>query len=94
MGPATRGGCKAKCTEANMPCAGCGGRLSTDDLGASMIGALGAIMPTEHDQDTANLLEGLKDPVGALYKYCFSASIIDRGVKIDRKGKRENKRRT
>lgn len=84
MGPATRGGCGAKCAEANMPCGGCGGRLNVPDQGARMIGALGAILPTENDQNTIELLEGLKDPVGALYKYCFSASIVGRGVKAGR----------
>ena len=55
-----------------------------------MIGALGAILPTDHDQDTIELLEALKDPVGALYKYCFSASLIDRGVEV--KGKKAKHR--
>ena len=81
MGPATRGGCGAKCVEANMPCGGCGGMLNVSDQGARMIGALGSILPTD---DTLNMseLEALKDPVGALYKYCFSASLIGRGVKV------------
>ena len=59
-----------------------------------MIGALGALLPMEHDQNTMELLEGLKDPVGSLYKYCLSDSLIEKGVRVDSKGKRGNARRT
>ena len=96
VGPATRAGCKAKCMQANVPCAGCGGRLKVLDQGARMIGALGALLPMEHDQNTMELLEGLKDPVGSLYKYCLSDSLIEKRVRVrvDSKGKRGNARRT
>lgn len=82
MGPATRGGCGARCVEANMPCGGCGGRLNVSDQGARMIGALGAILPADEFL-SLDALEALKDPVGALYKYCFSSSLIGRGVKVE-----------
>lgn len=81
MGPATRGGCGAKCVEANVPCGGCGGRLNVSDQGARMIGALGSILTTD-EPISIGALEALKDPVGALYKYCFSSSLIGRGVRV------------
>jgi F420-non-reducing hydrogenase small subunit len=94
VGPATRGGCEAKCTQANMPCAGCGGRLHTLDHGARMIGALGALLAMEDDKNTLEFLEGLKDPVGSLYRYCFSDSLIGKGVRVDSKGRHGTAKRT
>ena len=95
IGPATRGGCKAKCLQANMPCGGCGGEFNVLDQGARMIGALGALLPMEDDQNRIESLEGLRDPVGSLYRYCFSDSLIGKGVRVDaNKGKRESPKRT
>lgn len=93
MGPATRGGCGAKCPQANASCTGCGGRLSVLDQGARMIGALGSLLPTD-DQDMMKLLEGLRDPVGSLYRYSLSASLIEKGVGfVKGKGKNDNRER-
>lgn len=91
MGPATRGGCEAPCVKANMPCAGCGGRLDVSDQGARMIGALGAILLTDHTQNLNELLGGMKDPAGVLYKYCLAVSLLRKKVKVTSNERKERK---
>jgi len=45
MGPATRGGCKAQCLDANMPCTGCHGPTPNSiDQGAKMMSAVASIL--------------------------------------------------
>ena len=86
MGPATRGGCDAKCLGANMPCTGCGGACpGALEQGSAMISALSTVLgladekAEEYDVDA--VMTQLKDPVGTFYKYALPASIIGRRVK-------------
>ena len=86
MGPATRGGCEARCVNANMPCTGCGGALpGAIEQGSAMISALSTILglaaEKEEGFDFEELLEQLKDPVGTFYKYSLADSIINRRIK-------------
>jgi len=86
MGPATRGGCGARCLEANMPCTGCGGPCpGAMEQGSAMISALSTILglaaEKEEGFDFEELLTQLKDPVGTFYKYSLAGSIINRKVK-------------
>ncbi|HDM66972.1 MAG TPA: oxidoreductase [Thermoplasmatales archaeon] len=87
MGPATRGGCGARCLNANMPCTGCGGALpNSRDQGAKMISALASILGVENEdkmseEEIDKLLEQVVDPVGSFYKYGLPAAIINRKVK-------------
>jgi len=86
MGPATRGGCDARCIKANMPCTGCGGPCpGAIEQGSAMISALSTVLglaaEKEEGFDFDELLEQLKDPVGTFYKYSLAASIINRRVK-------------
>ena len=87
LGPATRGGCNARCLDANMPCTGCGGPTpSSVDQGAKMISSLATILGIENEEkmseeETQKLIDQIVDPVGTFYKYCLPTSLIKRKVK-------------
>jgi F420-non-reducing hydrogenase small subunit len=86
MGPATRGGCDAKCINANMPCTGCGGPCpGVDEQGAAMISALSTVLGIESEKtdgyDPSAFIDQLKDPLGTFYKYALPTSIISRRVR-------------
>jgi len=86
MGIATRNGCGAPCTTANMPCSGCyGAPEGVADQGAAMVAALGSVMDIG---DTTGLseeaiaarvdafLETIPDYAGLFYKYTLASSIL------------------
>ncbi|MFO8051219.1 MAG: oxidoreductase [Thermoplasmatota archaeon] len=83
-GPATRGGCGARCPDANMPCTGCGGPTpNTLDQGGKMISALASILGLEGEEEISDekverLLDGVVDPVGTFYKYCLPVALLNR----------------
>jgi F420-non-reducing hydrogenase small subunit len=86
MGPATRGGCSARCLDANMPCTGCGGPTPNSlDQGAKMISALASILGLEgeekmSDDEVEKLIEQIVDVLGTFYKYTLPTSLINRKV--------------
>ena len=85
MGPATRGGCGAKCINANMPCTGCGGPCpNVTEQGAAMISALSSILGVNEEKedtyDPEKLTAQIKDPLGTFYRYSLPASILRRRV--------------
>ena len=85
MGPATRGGCEARCIKANMPCTGCGGPCpNSPEQGAAMISALASILGLENEKEAymeaEKLIEQIKDPIGTFYMYSLPSSIINRRV--------------
>ena len=86
LGIATRSGCGAPCTQANMPCSGCYGAPSgVADQGAKMIAALGSVLDIG---DAAGLsddviadrvdavLDTIPDYAGLLYKYGMAGSLL------------------
>jgi F420-non-reducing hydrogenase small subunit len=85
MGPATRGGCEAKCLTVDMPCTGCGGPCPNSiEQGAAMLSALASILGLEGEQqhyseeDFENLMSQIKDPIGTFYMYSLPSSILRR----------------
>lgn len=86
MGPATRGGCGARCLDANMPCTGCGGPTPNSmDQGAKMISALASILGLEgeekmSEEEVQKLIDQVVDPVGTFYKYGLPSALINRRV--------------
>ena len=85
MGPATRGGCEAKCLTVDMPCTGCGGPCPNSiEQGAAMLSALASILGLEEEQqhqteeDVENLISQIKDPIGTFYMYSLPSSILRR----------------
>jgi F420-non-reducing hydrogenase small subunit len=88
MGPATRGGCGARCLTVDMPCTGCGGPCpSAPDQGAAMISALASILGLEEEKEkysdekgAKDLIEQIHDPIGTFYMYGLPSSILRRRV--------------
>jgi len=86
MGPATRGGCDARCLDANMPCTGCGGPTPNSlDQGAKMMSALASILGIDgeekmSEEEIDKLIDEIVDPVGTFYKYGLPSAIINRKV--------------
>ena len=86
LGPATRGGCSARCLDANMPCTGCGGPTPNSlDQGAKMISALATILGVEGEEKMSEkeideLIEQVRDVVGTFYKYTLPTALINRKV--------------
>jgi F420-non-reducing hydrogenase small subunit len=87
MGMATRSGCGAQCLKVDMPCTGCGGATpNQSEVGAGMITALASVLgldkaPGQYtDEDVAELMAQIDDPVGTFYMYSLPASILRRKV--------------
>jgi len=86
MGPATRGGCGARCINALMPCRGCmGPTAEVKDQGAKMISAIASILGVENEKDLSEdkvekLLDQIKDPVGTFYRFTLPVALISRRI--------------
>ena len=79
MGPATRGGCGARCVKGNMPCTGCYGPTSEcSDPGASMISAIATMIDVEDPEKIRQAVARLHDPAGTFYRYGVPNSILRR----------------
>jgi len=79
MGPATRGGCAARCIQGNMPCTGCFG--PTDqvlDYGGKALSAIASIIDSTDPTEIDRILAQIPDPVGLLYRYSLPASLVRR----------------
>jgi F420-non-reducing hydrogenase small subunit len=88
FGPATRAGCDAKCIKVNMPCRGCMGPTGAVlDHGGSMLSALASILKVSSaetqlpEEEIEKLMEKIKDPLGTLYRFTLSKSLLKRVVK-------------
>jgi F420-non-reducing hydrogenase small subunit len=86
IGPATRGGCKARCINANLPCIGCMGKApGAPDQGIKMLSALASIIGIEEEkvlteQEVKKLIDKIVDPLGTFYKFTFPVGIINRKI--------------
>lgn len=86
LGIATRNGCGAPCTQANMPCGGCYGPPSgVLDQGAKVVAALASVMDSgtmdgltevEMSARIDDFLDAIPDYAGVLYKYGLAGSIL------------------
>ena len=87
MGPATRGGCNARCVNVGIPCTGCGGPCPNSlEQGAAMISALASLLGLEEEKekyteaDVEKLIAQIKDPLGTFYMYSLPSSVLRRRV--------------
>lgn len=79
LGPATRAGCGAQCTEADMPCRGCyGPPEGVIDQGAKMCSALASIIDAKDLPTIENMINSIVDPAGTFYRFGVPASTLRR----------------
>ena len=88
LGPATIGGCGARCTRAGQPCRGCyGPSPDVQEQGASMFTAVASLFPVLDEDPTCGedeiikIMSTIKDPLGYFYAYTLGKSLIKRAVK-------------
>jgi len=78
-GPATRGGCGAKCIQANMPCRGCfGPPAGVVDQGAKLLSAITSTYQANNEKDIARMIDEIVDPAGTFYRFWLSESLLKR----------------
>lgn len=76
-GPATRGGCKSRCIEVNMPCRGCyGPPPNVIDQGAKMLSAVSSLIAGNDEQEIDKIIEDIKDPLGLFYQFGLPKSLL------------------
>ena len=87
LGPATVGGCNARCTSVGQPCRGCYGPTAwVQEQGASAFTAIASLFPVlEEDgiigeEPIIELMSSVKDPLGYFYAYSMGKSLIKRSV--------------
>ncbi|MBZ4688316.1 MAG: coenzyme F420-reducing hydrogenase, gamma subunit [Clostridiales bacterium] len=83
-GPATRGGCGARCTSANMPCRGCYGPTDHSiDQGAKLVSAIASIIDSKDPEEIKKITHLLSDPAGTFYRFSLPGSMLRRKRKED-----------
>ena len=79
LGPATRGGCGAKCVTAGVPCRGCYGLPSNiQDQGAKMASALASVIDSDDPKEIEAIIDTIVDPVGTFYRFSMADSMLRR----------------
>lgn len=87
LGPATVGGCNARCTRAGQPCRGCYGPTNfVTEHGSSALSAIASLFPVLDDDPTMDeekiieIMSTIKDPLGYFYAFTMGKSLINRTV--------------
>ncbi len=87
LGPATVGGCNARCTRAGQPCRGCyGPTVAVQEQGASALTAIASLFPvldddaTMEEEKVIDIMSTVKDPLGYFYAFTMGKSLIKRSV--------------
>lgn len=79
LGPATRGGCEARCINGNMPCRACFGPTdNVKDCGAKAISFFSSIIDSRDETELMTILKSIPDPAGLVYRYSTAASMLER----------------
>ena len=88
LGPATVGGCGARCTKVGQPCRGCYGPTEhVQEQGASMFTAVASLFPVLDEDPTCGedeiikIMSEIKDPLGYFYAFTLGKSLIKKAVK-------------
>ncbi len=77
MGPATRSGCEARCTDAGMPCRGCYGPSGdVEDQGTAMVSAVASLLDVEDEETAQKLIAEIVDPAGTFYRFSMGSSML------------------
>jgi len=87
LGPATVGGCGARCTKVGQPCRGCYGPTSdVQEHGASVFTAIASMFPIREDDgiigedEIVKIMAEVKDPLGYFYAFTLGKSLIKKAV--------------
>ncbi len=79
MGPATIGGCGAKCINANMPCRGCfGPAQDVSDIGAKMLSAIASVIDSNDPEEIEKIINEIPDTAGMFYRFFLPVSLLRR----------------
>ncbi len=81
-GPATRGGCGARCPDINQPCRGCyGPPPGVIDQGAALVGAWASMIEAKTVEEAEAALAGLPDVLGTTNRYTLPGSLLQRSYR-------------
>ena len=87
LGPATVGGCGARCTKVGQPCRGCyGPTADVQEHGASVFTAIASMFPIREDDgiigedEIVKIMAEVKDPLGYFYAFTLGKSLIKKAV--------------
>jgi F420-non-reducing hydrogenase small subunit len=81
LGPATRGGCRARCINANMPCRGCFGPTdNVRDQGARSLSFLASIIDLKDEEELKKIADTIPDPAGLFYRYGLASSVLKKNI--------------
>lgn len=81
LGPATRGGCGARCIEGNAPCRGCyGPPPDVPDPGAKMMSAIATMIDENDPEAIEKVIDTIDDPAGTFYRFSLPGSILRRKI--------------
>ncbi len=91
LGPATVGGCNARCTIVGQPCRGCYGPTHlVQEHGSSALSAIASLFPVLDDDPTMDeekvieIMSQIKDPLGYFYAFTLGKSLLNRSVKEEK----------
>ncbi|MGD8388660.1 MAG: hypothetical protein PVG49_16055 [Desulfobacteraceae bacterium] len=77
LGPATRGGCEARCIRANVPCRGCYGPVDgVRDTGGAVTGFVASLLEDAAPEALESAVASLPDPAGLFYRYSLPSSLL------------------
>ena len=87
LGPATVGGCNARCKRVGQPCRICyGPTMAVQEQGASALTAIASLFPvldedaTMEEDKVVDIMSTIKDPLGYFYAFTMGKSLIKRSV--------------
>jgi F420-non-reducing hydrogenase small subunit len=79
LGPATRGGCAARCIGGNMPCRGCFGPTDhVADQGAKSISLIASLLGQMDEEELKNAVSSVPDLSGLVYRFSLASSLLKR----------------
>ncbi len=77
LGAATRSGCGALCTRAELACRGCYGASGlAGDQGTAMLSALGSVIDATTDDRAREIVDKIADPTGTFYRFGLASSTL------------------
>lgn len=77
MGVATRSGCGALCTKAELPCRGCYGVSgAATDQGTAMLSAIGSLIDATTEEQAREIVGQIADPTGTFFRFSLASSAL------------------